>query len=104
LSAGGAIVEPSVECILATPIAPHTLTVRPVIFPADALITVDVLSPSEELILTIDGQEGEALRQGDRLMVRRAEATVPLVRFPGQSFFNTLRRKLSWGAVEQGRG
>ncbi|HET9982006.1 MAG TPA: NAD(+)/NADH kinase [Longimicrobiales bacterium] len=104
LSAGGAIIEPSVPCILATPISPHTLAVRPVVFPADVIITVDVLSPSEELILTIDGQEGEALRPGDRLVARRGEPTVPLVRFPGQSFFATLRRKLSWGAVEQGRG
>jgi NAD+ kinase len=97
LSAGGAIVVPTVECILATPICPHTLAVRPLLVPASTVVTVEVLSPSEELILTIDGQEGEGLQTGDRLVVRRGDATVPLIRFKGESFLSTLRRKLNWG-------
>jgi NAD+ kinase len=97
LSAGGPIVVPTVECILAIPICPHTLAVRPLVVPAATTISVDVLSPGEEMILTIDGQEGAALQPGDRLIVRRGRATVPLVRLPGQSFFSTLRRKLHWG-------
>lgn len=99
LSAGGAIVAPSMECLLATPICPHTLAVRPLILPADTRIEVEIREPSAEVILTVDGQEGEALVPGDRLIVSRGEATVPLVRFPGQSFFSTLRRKLHWGAA-----
>jgi len=97
LSAAGPIVVPSVDCILATPICPHTLVVRPLVVPASTVITVEVLSPGEEMILTVDGQDGAALRAGDRLVVRRGEPTVPLVRLPGQSFFSTLRRKLHWG-------
>jgi NAD+ kinase len=97
LSAGGAIVVPSVECILATPICPHTLAVRPLVLPADSQVTVEVREPSEEVVLTIDGQEGEPLSPGDRLTVRRGKASVSLVRFEGQSFFSTLRRKLNWG-------
>src|SRR5690606_23729347 len=97
LSAGGPIVEPTVDCILATPICPHTLAVRPLVVPASTEITVEVLSPAEELILTIDGQEGAALQEGDRLIVRKGAASVRLVRFPGQSFLSTLRRKLHWG-------
>jgi NAD+ kinase len=97
LSAGGPIDVPTVECILATPICPHTLAVRPLVVPAATTISVEVLSPGEEMILTIDGQEGAALQPGDRLIVRRGRATVPLVRLPGQSFFSTLRRKLHWG-------
>ncbi len=103
LSAGGAIVVPTVECILATPICPHTLAVRPLLVPASTVVTVEVLSPSEELILTIDGQEGEALQPGDRLVVRRGDATVPLVRFQGESFLSTLRQKLNWG-IQQVNG
>lgn len=103
LSAGGAIVVPTVECILATPICPHTLAVRPLLVPASTVVTVEVLSPSEELILTIDGQEGEGLQPGDRLVVRRGDATVPLVRFEGGSFLSTLRQKLNWG-IEQTNG
>ncbi len=98
LSAGGAIVAPSMECILATPISPHTLAVRPLVLPADTRIEVEIRQPSTEVVLTVDGQEGEALVHGDRLVVQRGEASVPLVRMPGQSFFSTLRRKLHWGA------
>ncbi|HWV55939.1 MAG TPA: NAD(+)/NADH kinase [Longimicrobiales bacterium] len=101
LSAGGPIVVPGVDTILATPICPHTLAVRPLMVPATTLITVEVLSPSEEMILTVDGQEGVALLPGDRLVVKRGGATVQLVRLPGQSFFSTLRRKLHWGGHSQ---
>ncbi|MFW6205876.1 MAG: NAD(+)/NADH kinase [Gemmatimonadota bacterium] len=97
LSAGGGIVAPGMECLLATPICPHTLAVRPLVLPADTPIEVEVRVPTTEVILTVDGQEGEALTSGDRLVVSRGEATVPLVRLHGQSFFATLRRKLHWG-------
>ncbi len=97
MSAGGAIVVPSMECILATPICPHTLAVRPLVLPADSQVVIEVREPGEELVLTIDGQEGEPLNHGDQLFVRRGGATVPLVRFEGQSFFSTLRHKLNWG-------
>jgi NAD+ kinase len=101
LSAGGPIVSPSVHCIVATPICPHTLGVRPLVLPADATVTVEALSPTEELILTIDGQEHERLLPGARIVVSRAPNPVRLVRFPGQTFFSTLRRKLNWGDLEE---
>jgi NAD+ kinase len=97
LSAGGGIVAPEMECILATPICPHTLAVRPLVLPADTTVEVEIREPSTEVVLTLDGQEGEALTNGDRLVVSRGQATVPLVRLHGQSFFSTLRRKLHWG-------
>jgi NAD+ kinase len=102
LSAGGPIVSPSIDCIVATPICPHTLAVRPLVLPATDKITVEVLSPSEELVLTIDGQEGAQLAPGDRLIVEKAEISLQLVRLPGQTFFDTLRRKLRWGDVAAG--
>ena len=98
LSAGGAIVAPSMEALLATPISPHTLAVRPLILPADTRVEVEVCDPDAEVVLTVDGQGGEPLVNGDRLVVSRGPDTVPLVRFGGQSFFSTLRRKLHWGA------
>ena len=101
LSAGGPIVSPSVHCIIATPICPHTLSVRPLVLPADEVVTVEVLSPTEELILTVDGQEHERLLPGARITVSRAPNPVRLVRFPGQTFFSTLRRKLNWGDLEE---
>ena len=104
LSAGGPIVSPSVDCIIATPICPHTLGVRPLILPADETITVEVLSPTEELILTIDGQEHERLVPGQKVVARRAPEPVRLVRFAGQTFFQTLRRKLKWGDLADREG
>jgi NAD+ kinase len=97
LSAGGPIVAPAVECILATPVSPHTLAIRPLVLPAEEQVTVEVLSPSESLVLTIDGQESAALAAGDRLVISRDPRRVILLRLPGQTFFGTLRRKLRWG-------
>ncbi len=104
LSAGAAIIVPSMECILATPICPHTLAVRPLVVPATTVLTVEVTEPTEELVLTVDGEDGEALVTGDRLIVRRGEAVVPLVRFAGQTFFSTLRRKLHWSIGQDAAG
>jgi NAD+ kinase len=100
LSAGGPIVPPMLDCIIATPICPHTLAVRPLVLSATETVTVEVLSPTEALILTIDGQQGAVLMPGDRLVVCRASTPLRLVRFPGQTFFSTLRRKLGWGDLE----
>ena len=96
LSAGGPIVVPTVDCILATPICPHTLVIRPLVLPSSAEIFIEVRTPTEEMILTVDGQDGEHLQPGDRLVVRRGQPTVKLIRLPGQTFFQTLRRKLHW--------
>jgi NAD+ kinase len=97
LSAGGPLVPPSLDCIIASPICPHTLAVRPLVLSPDETVTVEVLSPTEALILTIDGQQGASLLPGDKLVVRRASQRLKLLRFPGQTFFSTLRRKLAWG-------
>lgn len=97
LSAGGPIVPPALDCIIATPICPHTMAVRPLVLSAAETISVEVLYPTEELILTIDGQQAMLLMPGDQLVVSRAKLPLRLVRFPGQTFFSTLRRKLGWG-------
>lgn len=103
LSAGGPIVSPAVDCIVATPVSPHTLAVRPLILPATETVTIEVLTPTEELILTIDGQQGAQLLPGDRVTVSRAPVPLRLIRLPGQTFFSTLRRKLRWGDLEERR-
>ena len=97
LSAGGPIVVPSLDCILATPICPHTLVVRPLVLPMDMEITVTPQAGIDEVILTVDGQDGAELHPGDRLHVRRGDAMVHMIRLHGQNFFSTLRNKLHWG-------
>lgn len=101
LSAGGPILDPRLDAIVASPICPHTLAVRPLVLPPTADVRIEILSPSEELILTIDGQVGSALKPGDQVVARRAAQPVRLVRWPGQSFFTTLRRKLGWGDLHE---
>jgi NAD+ kinase len=104
LSASGPIVVPTLDCIIATPICPHTLVVRPLVLPMDTEITVTPLSGIDEVILTVDGQDGAELRPGDQMIVRRSDSCVSLIRFAGQSFFTTLRHKLHWGLEYTDRG
>jgi len=103
LSAGGPIVHPTMECLLVTPICPHTLAVRPLVIPATRKVTIRAADPDQDLILTVDGQEVRGLGHGDAVRVEKGDQQVELVRFPGQSFFSTLRRKLNW-AVRSGDG
>ncbi|TVP77757.1 MAG: NAD(+)/NADH kinase [Gemmatimonadales bacterium] len=96
LSAGGPVVAPSMECLVVTPISAHTLAMRPLVLPFDETLTIEALDRVEELVVTADGQTGIELAPGDRVRVGRGNTPVRLVRFPGQSFFGTLRRKLNW--------
>lgn len=96
LSAGGPIVAPELDCLLVTPILPHTLAVRPLVVPGTETIAVTVLDRSGRLFLTVDGQEGASFDSHDRVSVRIGEAKARLVRLPEHSFFATLRRKLNW--------
>jgi len=99
LSAGGPVLVPTLDAIVATPISPHTLAVRPVVVPAEARVTVEVCPRSEETIVTVDGQAGSDISVGDRVEAARSDHPVRLLKFPGQSFFSVLRRKLRWGDV-----
>ena len=97
LSAGGAIVEPSIGVLLILPICPHTLTQRPIVLPERSHVRIAVCSPDEDVVLTIDGQEGMELATDDVVAVRPAKHRVHLVRSPEHSFFELLRTKLRWG-------
>lgn len=102
LSAGGPVIVPGMDCLLATPILPHTLAVRPLVAPGDKEITVRSLDPGEPLVVTVDGQEGGLLPDDACVAVRMGTAGVSLIRLAGHSFFATLRRKLSWAARAPG--
>jgi len=97
LSAAGPIVHPTVDCIIATPICPHSLVLRPLVLPSNEEIRIEVRSSAADLMLTVDGQDGERVAPGSALLVKKGDPVVSLVRFPGQSFFSTMRRKLHWG-------
>jgi NAD+ kinase len=97
LSAGGPIIDPSLQAILLTPICPHTLTNRPIVLPDSSRIEVRLETPDEDVYLTLDGQVGVPLRFGDVVRVRRAPGWLRLVQPLGRDYFDVLRRKLKWG-------
>jgi NAD+ kinase len=99
LAAGGPIVHPSVDALLLTPIAPHTLTHRPVVIPGNAIVEVRPESPHgpDDVFVTYDGQYGYAVTPGDAIVVRKAERVLRLVKAPAREYFELLREKLKWG-------
>jgi NAD+ kinase len=97
LSAGGPIVYPSLHTIIITPICPHTLTNRPIIVPDDVLIRVLLKSKHQEVILTLDGQQGFPLDFEDLVEVKKAEGRILLIKSPYRHYFEVLREKLRWG-------
>jgi NAD+ kinase len=99
LSAGGPIIEPSVESMVITPVSPHVLSLRPIVLPPTAEITIYVEDGPAELLVTVDGQVGTTFVLGDTLHVRRAARAVLIARFLGMTYFGRLRRKLGWGEV-----
>lgn len=96
LSAGGPVVFPSVAAFCITPICPHMLTNRPVIVPDTSVI--HILSHSDDAVyLTVDGQIGQHMLKGDRVICRASEKVIQLIRPPRMLFFDVLREKLKWG-------
>ena len=95
LSAGGPILLPELEAFVLTPICPHTLSQRPIVLPQSS--EIGIRSRSGEVQLTVDGQAGLALREGDFVRIRRSEHPLHLVVSPFRNPFEILREKLGWG-------
>jgi NAD+ kinase len=96
LSAGGPIVVPRMECLTVTPICPFTLAVRPLVVSSSDAVAIRALEVDPSLVLTVDGQDGRHLEDGEWVRVERGGAPLHLVQFPERSFFSTLRKKLKW--------
>lgn len=98
MAAGGPIIQPSVDAMVLTPIAPHTLTNRPVVIPASFTVRVQpTIRERDELHITFDGQTGFQLEAGDQIEVLRAERALRLIKPTTRSYFEVLRTKLKWG-------
>jgi NAD+ kinase len=98
LAAGGPIVQPNLDALLLTPIAPHTLTNRPIVIPAASIIRVQaIMDGRDDVHVTVDGQTGFRLQAGDEIRVCRAERPLRLIRPSTRSYFEVLREKLKWG-------
>ncbi len=99
LAAGGPVVDPRLELILATPLAPHTLGLRPIIFPPQAKLLVVTRKPGA---LLVDGDKLEELLPGDEVSITRSAFRIKMIAAnPRPDFFALLQQKLNWG---KGRG
>lgn len=96
LAAGGPILMPSVEAFVITPVSAHSLTHRPLVVRETSEIEIVVKTGDEEAYLSIDGQVGMPIYDGDRLLCRKSENQVKLLR-TRKTFFDVLRAKLKWG-------
>jgi NAD+ kinase len=99
LSAGGPIVEPTLNVLIATPVCPHTLSLRPLVFPAGQVLDLQV-SPSEtDAMLTIDGQVSLNFEPGQSVRITRAAKPIWFLQAEERSFYEVLRAKLRWGGA-----
>jgi len=97
LAAGGPILHPLLPVVVLTPICPHTLTLRPIVVPYSATVDIRLETSHEEVYLTLDGQEGTQIGQGDTVSLRRSDDVVRLVKTSDRTFYDNLRDKLRWG-------
>src|SRR5262245_5527596 len=98
LAADGPIVQPDVDALVVTPIAPHTLTNRPLVIPAGSVVRVQpMVDGRDEVYATFDGQTAYRLETGDELIVQQAEVGLRLIRPNTRSYYQVLRTKLKWG-------
>jgi len=98
LAAGGPIVQPNVDALLLTPIAPHTLTNRTIVIPATSAVRVQpMMDDRDEVFVTFDGQAAFQLQAGDEITVCRSDDPLRLIRPSTRNYFEVLRTKLKWG-------
>jgi NAD+ kinase len=96
LAAGGPILMPSVNGLVVTPVSAHSLTHRPLVVPDTSVIELVARTGTDEAYLSVDGQLGMEIYDGDRLVCRKSDLQVQLFRIKG-TFFDVLRTKLKWG-------
>lgn len=97
LSVGGPILVPQSGTISITAVAPHSLNVRPIVIRDDWEVTLEIESRSHNFLIAIDGRS-ESCHEGTKLTIKRAAHHIKIVKRCNQTFFNTLKEKMLWGA------
>lgn len=97
LSNGGPIIAPHTGTLCLTPVAPHSLNVRPIVLPDNVEITLEVESRSHNFLIAVDGRSAKC-DESQVLTVRRAPYDAHIVKPQGMTYFSTLRKKMMWGA------
>lgn len=98
LSTGGPIVIPQTNVMILTPISPHTLTTRPLVLPSNNNLTIKVEPAEQEVQFSGDGNNYDLPENDPVVHIRQSEQDIQLIKLSGQSYFETLREKLMWGA------
>jgi NAD+ kinase len=96
LSLGGPIVVPGSRNFILTPIAPHNLTVRPIVVPDNTEISIEVAGRTENYLLSAD-YRSEIVEKNTKLLIKAANFSVKTIRIENTNFYDTIREKLSWG-------
>ena len=96
LSVGGPLLDPHVNAIILSPVATHSLNIRPLVVLDDSKIDVRILSRNGNYLLSVDGRS-QVLSQDIQLHIERSQRTIKLVRIDGQTFMQSLKDKLNWG-------
>ena len=100
LSVGGPIIVPGTHVFSLTPVAPHSLNVRPIVVSEDSIIELTVESRSHSFLVALDGRS-EKLPDSTRLTLRKAPYRVQVIKRSGTRYFHTLREKMMWGADQR---
>lgn len=98
MAAGGPIINPKINAIIASPICPFTLALRPMVFSDKDSLKVIVESEHKEAMLTLDGQVSIKLNSPSTILIKKARHSLNLIKFQERSFYQVLRTKLHWGA------
>lgn len=96
LSCGGPIVTPGCQVHIITPIAPHNLTVRPVVVPDNMPIKLSVEGRERNYLISLDGN-AKSIRQNEEVLIRKAEYMINVIKLEDTNFLDTIRNKMSWG-------
>ncbi|MDP4120955.1 MAG: NAD(+)/NADH kinase [Bacillota bacterium] len=95
LSAGGPVIQPDMECILLTPVCPHSLFARPVLFSSNELITVEAIQADcDEIFLTIDGQTSIPILSHHKIEIKKADISLNMIKLKDKNFYSLLNEKL----------
>lgn len=94
LSAGGPIIQPDMDCLVYTPVCPHALFNRSVVFGGDTRLVVDIPENRGQLYLTIDGEKPVKLHTGDKLVFSRSERTARFLKLGAKDFYDVLNQKI----------
>ena len=96
LSSGGPIVMPKLKAIVVTPLSPHTLTLRPIVFPDGQTLEIKFVD-DDQVVFAVDGQISEYLDPESKVRIKKSPFDIKMITFKDSNYFQTLRLKMGWG-------